>query len=443
MKRIISLLIAVLLVALMIPWAAATDYEYIHDETDRMDYDAMVILSETMRDIDESFGVKVLAEIVTTIDEDSLEAHFDQLQSQLSDENCILLTLRLAEQDGDLRFVDYSWRMNGYWATEEDIGPQMEAASTWFNEESFSQSIEIDREACVYGLNYYVGVVGSQLYSQGGAYENPDADSSLILSPDDSVTIPSGNYIFDAANLLTESERAKLEDLSAQITAEYPINVYVLTVDDYRDIHSGGVFEAAEQFYLSRGLGYGPNQDGMLLLLSMEDRDYSLIVYGDYATTNLTDYGRRQISEEFLDDFRKNDWAGGFTDYLTVTKAYLKEAKENRPVDNYPEEPPDPKKVRSLGAVISLIMSFPASLLACTGMKAKMRSVSAAHTANQYLNPGSVNFSDRSEVFTHTSQVRTPIPREEHRESGGGGSDFGGGGTHINSSGFGGHSGKF
>ena len=441
MKRIASLLIAVLLIALMVPWAAAADYEYIFDDTDLMDYDAMTITAESMRDIDEAFGVKVLAEILTTIDEDSLEAHFDQLQSELTDENCILLTLLLSEQDGDLSFVDYGWRMNGYWATEADIAPQMEAIVSWFNEDYFSRGLEIDREACVYGLNYYVSTVGSQLYAQGGAYEDPNAAHSLILSPEDSTQ--SGAYIFDNAGLLTAEERARLEGLSADITAEYPINVYVLTVDDYRDINGSSVFEAAEQFYLSRGLGYGTNQDGMLLLLSMAERDYSLIVYGDYATTNLTDYGRMQISGEFLDNFRNNDWAGGFADYLTVTKAYLKEAKENRPVDTYPDEPADPKKVRSLGAVISLLMGFPASLLACTGMKSKMRSVKAAHSANQYLNASSVNFSDRSEVLTNTTQTRTPIPRQEHRESGGGGSGFGGGGTHVNSSGFGGHSGKF
>jgi hypothetical protein len=88
-------------------------------------------------------------------------------------------------------------------------------------------------------------------------------------------------------------------------------------------------------------------------------------------------------------------------------------------------------------------MGFPASLLACLGMKSRMRSVGAAHAANQYLNASSVNFSDRSEVLTNTTQTRTPIPRQEPREGGGGGSGFGGGGTHVNSSGFGGHSGKF
>ena len=454
MKRIVSLLIAVLLIALMIPWAAAVEYEYIHDDTDLMDNDAMEILSDTMRDIDQSFGVKVLAEIVTDIEADSLEAYLDQFQSQLSDENCILLVLQVSEQDGDLSYVSYDWRMNGYWAIEEDMAPQMEAVSSWFNQESFSQDIEIDREACIYGLNYYVGAVGSQLYAQGGAYENPEADNSLILSPetdnglilspdaDGNGSTQSGVYVFDHAGLLSSDERARLEALSADITAEFPINVYVVTVDDYLSINSDSVFEAAEQYYLSRGLGYGPNQDGMLLLLSMADRDYSLIAYGDYALTNLTDYGRRQISEEFLDDFRDNDWMGGFEDYLRVTREYLTIAKNDRPVDIYPKDPPDPKKVRGLGAVISLIMGFPASLLACTGMKSKMRSVRAAHAANQYLNASSVNFSDRSEILTNTTQVRTPIPRQEHRDSGGG-SSFGGGGSHVNSSGFGGHSGKF
>ena len=441
MKRITSLLIAVLLIALMIPWASAADYGLVYDGTDQLDNDAMVMLSQAMRSIEDSSGVIVRAEIVTGFEEGSLQDHCDQLLEESGDENSIMTVLLLTDWGNDLEFGSYVWGMKGYWATESDVAPLMDALSTWFNADSFSQNIDIDRESCIYGLNYYVGAVGSLIESNG--IQTQTDDSSLVLSPGNGTNAQSGTYIFDNAGLLTAEERARLEGLSADITAEYPINVYVLTVDDFRDINASSVFEAAEQFYLSHGLGYGPNQDGMLLLLSMEERDYSLIAYGDYALTNLTDYGRQKISGEFLDDFRNNDWAGGFTDYLTVTKAYLKEARENRPVDVYPEEPPDPKKVRSLSAVISLLMGFPASLLACLGMKSKMRSVSAAHAANQYLNPGSVNFSDRSEVLTNTTQTRTPIPRAEHREGGGGGSSFGGGGSHVNSSGFGGHSGKF
>ena len=255
-----------------------------------------------------------------------------------------------------------------------------------------------------------------------------------------SVFADAGSYVFDEADLLSDTEEAELETLAADITAEYPINIYVVTVDDFRDISYSSIQDAAEQFYDSRSLGYGDGRDGMLLMLSMDDRDYWLIAKGDYATTNLTDYGRIKLSEQFLDDFRHDDWQGGFEDYYRVTKAYLKEAKENRPVDNYPEEPADPKKVRSWGAVISLVLGYPISALFCGGMKSKMHSVKAASSANQYLNAGSVNFSDRSEVFTHTTQVRTPIPRQSRDDSGG--SSFGGGGSHVNSNGFAGHGGK-
>ena len=104
------------------------------------------------------------------------------------------------------------------------------------------------------------------------------------------------------------------------------------------------------------------------------------------------------------------------------------------------------KKKLSLSALISLLFGYPASAFTCAGMKAKMRSVRPSASANQYLNASSIDFSDRSEVFTHTTQVRTPIPRQD-RDDGSGGhvvsGDFGGAGTHVDSGGFGGHGGKF
>lgn len=247
-------------------------------------------------------------------------------------------------------------------------------------------------------------------------------------------------YVFDEADLLSDAEEANLTALAADITAEYPIDVYVVAVNDFRELGASNAYDAAKTYYESHSLGYGAGRDGMLLLLSMDDRDYALVAKGDYATTNLTDYGRQKLSEEFLDDFRRDDWYGGFEDYYKVTKDYLYEAKTNRPVDIYPKDPPDPKKVRSLGAAISLLLGYLAATFTCAGMKSKLRSVKAASSANRYLNAGSVNFSDRSEVFTHTTQVRTPIPRQSRDD---GGSSFGGGGSHIDSDGFAGHSGKF
>ena len=261
---------------------------------------------------------------------------------------------------------------------------------------------------------------------------------SVLLIGGISVFADAAPCVFDEANLLTGEERAALEALAADISAEYPINVYVVTLNDFNDLGRSNIDDAARIYYNSHDLGHGDDRDGMLLMLSMYDRDYALIAHGKYATTNLTDYGRTKLSQQFLDDFGEDDWFDGFEDYYKVTKDYLYEAKTNRPVDDYP---PDPKKVRSVGAVISLLLGFPAAALTGASMKAKMRSVKPASSANRYLNAESVNFYDRSEIFTHTTQVRTPIPRQSREESGGG--SFGGGGSHVDSGGFAGHSGKF
>ena len=247
-------------------------------------------------------------------------------------------------------------------------------------------------------------------------------------------------YVFDEADLLTDAEEAQLSAMATDISAEYPTNVYVVTLYDFNELGRSNIEDAAKVYFNAHGLGCGDDRDGMLLMLSMSDRDYALIAHGSYTTTNLTDYGRVKLSEQFVDDFRDDDWFDGFQDYYKVTKDYLYEAKINRPVDIYPKDPPDPKKVRSLGGLISLLLGYPAAALTCAGMKAKLRSVKPATAATQYLNAGSVNFSDRSEVFTHTTQVRTPIPRQSRDDSGG---NFGGGGSHVDSGGFAGHSGKF
>ncbi len=422
MKRIISVLIALyLMVFLAAGVMAANDYGLLYDESELLDADAMNLLSNTMQSMASESNVLITAQLVTDTNGMTVEEVCARQLENFGAENAILLTIHAENQRDDLVFVDYSWQARGNWADVEAVSVALDPLDNWLNADAWNGDLNADRAECVEALNYYVGAVGSLT---GVAAESQ------------------GTYVFDEANLLSADEREKLEALSAEITAEYPINIYVATVDDFRNIDSSSIYNAAKQYYLSRGLGFGDGRDGMLLMLSMDDRDYTLIAYGDYATTNLTDYGRQKLSEEFLDDFRHDDWCGGFEDYFKVTKEYLHEAKVNRPVDNYPEEPPDPKKVRSLGAVISLLMGYPASALVCGGMKSKLRSVQAASSANQYLNAGSVNFSDRSEVFTHTTQVRTPIPRQT-REDSGGGSSFGGGGSHIDSSGFAGHSGKF
>lgn len=237
------------------------------------------------------------------------------------------------------------------------------------------------------------------------------------------------NFVTDAAEILTDEEWLALDDRAEEISTQYECGVYVIIVDDFTDYtDSTSVYEAAKSFYLDYALGYGEEQSGELLLLSMADRDYALVAYG-WGNTAFTDFGKDKLSEEFLDDFKKDDWYGGLSDYLEKSASMLKSARAGKPldVDSNP-------LILFAGIGISLLLGCGLALLLCWFLKERlMKSVAVKTEADSYLAAGSVEITNRQDLFTHTTQTRTKI----EKDSGGSG------GTTVDSDGFSGKGGKF
>ena len=83
-------------------------------------------------------------------------------------------------------------------------------------------------------------------------------------------------YVTDEAGLLSENENMMLEKMAETVSQKYGIGVYIVTVEDYRDFHSGGVYKATYTIYHEYTMGEGPDRDGIMLLLSMDDRDWAM-----------------------------------------------------------------------------------------------------------------------------------------------------------------------
>ena len=124
------------------------------------------------------------------------------------------------------------------------------------------------------------------------------------------------NYVTDAAGLLREGERARLEKMAEAVSQKYRVGVYIVTVEDFRDYHADGVYKATYTIYHNYTMGEGPNRDGIMLLLSMDDRDWAMFCYGKRCEYAFNSYGQEKLEKVFLDDFRENDWYGGFEDYV-------------------------------------------------------------------------------------------------------------------------------
>ena len=129
--------------------------------------------------------------------------------------------------------------------------------------------------------------------------------------------------VTDAAELLTEQQAATLEQMAEEVSERYGCGVYIVTVGDYRDLEDTDVQTCAEDLYDYFDLGIGEEKNGILLMLSMDDRDYDLCAYG-YGHTAFTDYGKNQLARVFLDDFRYDDWFEGFRDYQDEAEEMLR-----------------------------------------------------------------------------------------------------------------------
>ena len=249
-----------------------------------------------------------------------------------------------------------------------------------------------------------------------------------------------GQYVYDTAMLLTLEEQAALQARAEEIAATYDFGVYVFTCDDYMLYSSRSVEYAAEVIYKTFDMGVGEEKSGIMLLLSMDDRDYDLCAYG-YGHVAFTDYGKRDLATYFLDNFKRNDWYNGFRDYQARCVDLLQQAKEGHPLDvsnggggssrgggggRY-----EPGTAIAIGLFVGVLVALIVTLI----MRGKMRSVRKATGARNYAIPDSLVMTDASDHFTHITETRVKV--ESERSSGGGG------GTSVSSGGFSHSSGKF
>ena len=157
----------------------------------------------------------------------------------------------------------------------------------------------------------------------------------------------SGVYVYDDAALLTQEEYDTLTASAMAVADQYGCGVYVVTVDDMADYidpdavtETGETGMAAFTEYAWDALGLAASYDsnGIMLALSMAERDFQMLAHGDTANAAFTDYGKYTMQDEFLDNFREDDWYGGFADYIAACGRYLEANANGTPIDVEPSD---------------------------------------------------------------------------------------------------------
>ena len=250
------------------------------------------------------------------------------------------------------------------------------------------------------------------------------------------------DYVSDYAGLLSDTQRRDLNDRAAEIADEYNFGVFVVVVNDYKSYVNGSIADFSENVFHRYGLGRGQKEEGVLLAMSMNDRNYDIYAHGDFGNYAFTDYGKDQLANSFLDDFRRNDWAGGFRDFIKTSGDMLEKARNGQPVDTWIPDQAETGPRMTLGKLlVSLGVGCLTGGATVGGMKRQMNTAVRQTGAANYVAQGGVRLSNKRDDFVNRSVTRQVIPRQTNSGRPGGG-HFGGttiSGSHGGSH----HSGRF
>lgn len=235
--------------------------------------------------------------------------------------------------------------------------------------------------------------------------------------------------LVDAADLLDESEEADILATLDEISVRQGMDVVIVTT---LTLDGKSPMAYADDFFDYNGYGQGAGYDGVLLLVSMEDRDYYISTTG-YGITAFTDAGIEYIGEEVVYYLSDGYYALAFSEFAALCDSFITQANTGEPYDygNLPSEPYDPIFTLVVSLAVGLVIAF----IGVSIMKGKLKSVRKQSGAGNYLKDGSLNITASRERFLYSQTARVARASE----------NSGGSSTHRSSSGrvHGGGGGKF
>ncbi len=235
--------------------------------------------------------------------------------------------------------------------------------------------------------------------------------------------------LVDDADLLTDTEESIIVDELNEVSQKWNMDAVIVTVDSLQGSTPNAF---ADDYFDDNGYGAGSDRSGILLLISMEDRDWAISTSGNGIQV-FTDAGQEYLMDEVLLYLSDDDFYNGFMQYAELCDDYCRQASEGEPydVDNLPQG----SFPFLILIAISLVIGLIAALIVTGVMKGQLKSIRAQNAAADYMTAGSLKVTESRDLFLYRNVTRQPKPKQ----------NSGGSSVHTSSSGrvHGGSSGKF
>lgn len=243
----------------------------------------------------------------------------------------------------------------------------------------------------------------------------------LLVSPAFAESVPP--RIVDDAGLLTQNEKSTLASYAQSLSDTYSMDVVILTVESLSFQEAEAY---ADDYFDYHGYGIGPKHSGILLLVSIGDREWAISTCGA-AISAVTDRGHRRLENAMLQDLSDGRYYAAFQNYL---------GELERQFQTYENGSSKAQPSLSLAKIL-ICVGIAAAISGGTLwiMTAQMKTSKLKSQANAYVEKNSFHITSSRDIFLYSTFSRT-----RRQESTGGGSS-----VHTSSSGrsHGGSHGRF
>lgn len=222
-------------------------------------------------------------------------------------------------------------------------------------------------------------------------------------------------FLIDEAGLLTETQILSLEtqEKSLREIHGFDFDIVILTVDSTR---GRSPQQYAESYYDRQSYA----DDGILLLISMEERDWYICTTGKCQDI-FTSYGIDQLGDRIVSYLSEGNYYHAFRTFIEQIPPYCDAYDQGKPID------------RTIGVthvLIALVIGVAIGGITIAIMRSAMNTARSKPSATEYVRQGSFRPYGNFDMYLYSRITKTPKQNNSSggRGGGGGGSRSHGGG---------------
>ena len=137
--------------------------------------------------------------------------------------------------------------------------------------------------------------------------------------------------LIDMGEIVDESDEEELLAALDELSERQKLEVAIATVESLEGEDIGTM---ADDIYDRCNFGYGEDKDGVLLLVSKNDREWYISTCG-YGITAFTDAGIQYIGKQMKSDLSDGNYAAAFHTYIDQCDQFIAKGKTSDDMDTH------------------------------------------------------------------------------------------------------------